>query len=203
MTAREPSQAPIFNYASMAHNTHFFFQTISPTGSSIPDALRKDLETSFSSIETLKREFVVTASAMFGPGFVWLVRAGPTDYRILTTYLAGSPYPGAHWRQQGSDMNTLGQNNTARDYLSSQINARRKQQAGGAGDLAPGGIQLEPLLCLSTWEHSWLLDWGVGREGHGGKAAFVESWWETIDWELVSGRTNFKTPDYLRSGLAE
>ena len=59
MTAREPNQAPIFNYASMAHNNHFFFQGISPTGTPMPDALRNELEASFSSIETLRREFIM------------------------------------------------------------------------------------------------------------------------------------------------
>lgn len=193
MTAREPNQAAIFNYASMAHNNHFFFQGIAPAGTPMPEDLRRELEASFSSIDTLRREFVATASAMFGPGFLWLVKAGPGDYRLLPTYLAGSPYPGAHWRVQSTDMNTVGNEGSARQYYSNQaLGARRR-----VGDLPPGGIELEPLLCLNTWEHAWLLDWGVGADGNGGKAAFVESWWNLIDWEKVHQRSGVARPEFL------
>lgn len=192
LTAREPNQAPIFNYASMAHNNHFFFQGISPTGTPMPDALRKELEASFSSIETLRREFVITASAMFGPGFVWLVKAGPGDYRLLPTYLAGSPYPGAHWRAQRTDMNTVGKDGSAKSFFRNQVGGARKRD----GDLAPGGIDLEPLLCLNTWEHAWLLDWGVGAGGQGGKMAYAESWWNLIDWEKVAQRSGVLRPEF-------
>ena len=185
MTAREPSQAPIFNYASMAHNNHFFFQGICPGGKPMPASLRHDLELNFSSIETLRRELVVTASAMFGPGFVWLVKSGPNQYKILTTYLAGSPYSGAHWRRQGSDMNTVGKDGSASDYYRNKVEAQRRK---AAAELPPGGIDVEPILCLNTWEHAWLLDWGVGREGHGGKTAFAEAWFEQVDWEQVARR---------------
>ncbi|KAK0763146.1 hypothetical protein N5P37_004130 [Trichoderma harzianum] len=193
MTAREPSQAPIFNHASMAHNNHFFFQGIAPQGTPMPDELRRELEASFSSIESLRLEFIVTASAMFGPGFVWLVKAGPGDYRLLPTYLAGSPYPGAHWRMQSTDMNTVGNDGSARSYLRNQsLGARRR-----VGDLPPGGIELEPLLCLNTWEHAWLLDWGMGVDGKGGKAAYVDAWWKLIDWEKVHQRSGVLRPEYM------
>ncbi|KAJ4170463.1 hypothetical protein NW754_006601 [Fusarium falciforme] len=193
LTAREPNQAPIFNYASMAHNNHFFFQGISPEGTPMPDVLRRELEASFSSIETLRREFIITASAMFGPGFLWLVKAGPGDYRLLPTYLAGSPYPGAHWRAQSTDMNTVGKDGTAQRFFRNQVHGARKRD----GDLPPGGIELEPLLCLNTWEHAWLLDWGVGAGGQGGKVAFAESWWNLIDWEKVAQKSGVLRPEFM------
>jgi Fe-Mn family superoxide dismutase len=192
MTAREPNQAPIFNYASMAHNNHFFFQGIAPEGTPMPDALRSELEASFSSIETLRREFIITASAMFGPGFLWLVKAGPGDYRLLPTYLAGSPYPGAHWRAQTTDMNAVGKDGSARTFMHNQAFGANKRNS----DLPPGGVELEPLLCLNTWEHAWLLDWGVGAGGQGGKAAFAESWWKLIDWEKVAQKSGVLRPGF-------
>ncbi|KAM3543466.1 hypothetical protein ARSEF1564_003613 [Beauveria bassiana] len=183
MTAREPNQAPIFNYASMAHNNHFYFQGIAPAPVAMPEKLRVDIEASFSSVETLRREMVLTASAMFGPGFVWLVKAGPGAYRVVSTYLAGSPYPGAHWRAQSTDMNTVGDQGSARSWFRTQTGPQHR-----GGNLPPGGIELQPLLCLNTWEHAWLLDWGHGAGGQGGKAAFAEAWWGIVDWELVSNR---------------
>ncbi|KAH7328813.1 superoxide dismutase [Stachybotrys elegans] len=194
MTAREPNQAPIFNYASMAHNNHFFFQGISPTGTPMHAELRKALEKSFSSIETLRREFIITASAMFGPGFVWLVKVNHSEFRLLTTYLAGSPYAGAHWRAQSTDMNTIGNSGSAYNYFKRQALGNRKAN----DELPPGGIDVEPLLCLSTWEHAWLPDWGVGIGGRGGKTAFAESWWELIDWEKVTARSGILDRPTLR-----
>ncbi|KAG6053136.1 hypothetical protein E4U17_005002 [Claviceps sp. LM77 group G4] len=184
LTAREPSQAPIFNYASMAHNNHFFFQGIAPEGTPMSNELRAGLEASFSSIESLRLEFIMTAAAMFGPGFVWLVRCGPANYRLLTTYLAGSPYPGAHWRAQSTDMNTVGNEGSGKPYMKNQSHGSMRPRGGG--DLPPGGINAEPLLCLNTWEHAWLFDWGVGARGQGGKVPYIESWWNLIDWEKIS-----------------
>ncbi len=198
-TAREPLEAALFNHASMAHNNHFFFERLSPTPTPIPDALKASLERSFGSLETLKQQFVVTAAAMFGPGFVWLVRTrDPSNgnsegFRILTTYLAGTPYPGAHWRQQSADMNTVGGVSPegragASRYFDKSTSAYSAAGLPSAGndDRAPGGIKLWPVLCLNTWEHVWLRDYGIGQNGMGGKVAFAEAWWDAIDWQVVN-----------------
>lgn len=216
-TARDPDQAPIFNHASMAHNTHFFFRALTPNPKPMPENLKRQLTTSFSSVETLRREITLTAASMFGPGFVWLVKTaspvgtnssvyssatdkpfrpgatyGPSspseqEYKILTTYLAGSPYPGAHWRQQSQDMNTVGANGSAAPYI------RNAQSAQGQNPgRAPGGLEVIPLLCLSTWEHTWLRDYGVG-----GKKAFAEAWWDSIDWSVVADLASIRArPSY-------
>lgn len=192
MTAREPAQAPIFNYASMAHNTHFFFKGLHPDGTAMPPKLREDLEMSFSSIDTLRRELILTAGAMFGPGFVWLVKGQKQDFKILNTYLAGSPYSGAHWREQAVDMNSRGQDGSAAQYFQHQTKGARgsqRQEPHVSEMKPPGGIDVVPVLCLSTWEHSWLVDWGFGGGGkEGGKVAFLEAWWDKIDWEGVAQR---------------
>ena len=60
--------------------------------------------------------------------------------------------------------------------------------AKGTKFLAPGGQDLDVLMCVSTWEHTWLRDWGFG-----GKRRFLEAWWQMIDWEKV----------YLHSGLQQ
>ncbi|GJC84160.1 37S ribosomal protein S26, mitochondrial [Colletotrichum liriopes] len=192
-SAQDPSQAPIFNHASMAHNTHFFFKHITPDPKPMPESLAAELTHSFSSIETLRREMILTASAMFGPGFVWLVKAGHQDYRVLTTYLAGSPYPGAHWRLQGTDMNTVGLGGSANHFFQRNAAAQRP------GQKPPGALEAVPLLCLNTWEHTWLRDYGLGVGGVGGKKAFAEAWWEVIDWEAVKNTADIPTrPNFMR-----
>lgn len=135
---------------------------------------------------------------MFGPGFVWLVKrnSGPAlefqNLAILTTYIAGSPYAQAHFRKQNKDMNTQ-TTNTSSDMPGTQ-------DVGTVGNfgpfsahrpnLTPGGVELEVLLGVSTWEHVWLLDHGVD-----GKRRYLEALWNRIDWNVVNERAKWnRTP---------
>jgi len=196
-TARDAESAAIFNHASMAHNNHFFFKHLSEGTVEIPGTLKNHLEASFGSIETLRQQMVYTAAAMFGPGFVWLVKhqqqGGFPTYKVLTTYLAGSPYPGAHWRRQDVDLNTaVGSTEkgmeTARKYLEdTAYGATGRNSADQRHKFAPGGIELTPLLCINTWEHVYLPDYGIA-----GKLAFAERWWNFIDWNLVAEEAALK-----------
>lgn len=190
-TSRSPEHAALFNYASMAYNNHFFFKSLvrppspphsrrnpqlhllthhpyplqTPDPAPIPDHLASKLGDSFSSPDSLRLEFLATANAMFGPGFVWLVSTGVSNQlRVLTTYLAGSPENNAHGRRQGRDQNT-----------SSGLPARVATAEPGLGS-----VQLKTVICVSTWEHVWLGDYGVG-----GKREFLRRWWERVDWEAV------------------
>lgn len=184
--------APTFNYASMLHNNDFFFRGLNSSENEKPMSgrLQAALEDSFGSVETLQREMLITASAMFGPGFVWLVKNGKSkDYRVLATYLAGSPYSSAHWRRQGIDMNTVeGPASTEKSGAAQEFIARSQLGAGAANgtrwkNTAPGGIDVIPLLCVSTWEHVYLRDYGVA-----GKKQYLNNWWNTVDWTKVSDR---------------
>ena len=57
-------------------------------------------------------------------------------------------------------------------------------QHSGGPKLAPGGVELDVLMCVSTWEHTWLRDWGVA-----GKREFLERWWECIDWGVIEANS--------------
>lgn len=187
----------------MAHNTHFFFENLkaaeepqadgTETPNPVPEKLKIALESSFSSMETLRLEMTTIANSMFGPGFVWLVKIRKlNEFRILTTYLAGSPYPDAHWRRQPVDNNTTeGPSSAEKTGLANEFFGRSALGAGAdngsqwAKNLAPGGIDVTPVLCLSTWENVWLRDYGVGAGGYGGKRQYVENWWRCVNWERV------------------
>lgn len=205
MSAREPGLAALFNYASMAHNNAFFFNGLSPEQTEMPSDLKVALERDFSSIETLRREIVTIACSMFGPGFVWLCKTREGKFTILTTYLAGSPYPGAHFRRQGVDMNTENDASVNRPMRNNILDSDPVNSVGAFGNhatrkpkLAPGGIDLLPVLCVNLWEHVYLPDYGLGakfsEDGRrlGGKQAYVESWWHTIDWNVVAGLAELK-----------
>lgn len=129
---------------------------------------------------------------MFGPGYTWLIKRNPSQkLSILNTYIAGSPFPGAHNRQQPIDAAST-QSNLLPGALPAWQSAsvRRPGDAGmsagavgrwkSSGQLAPGGVELEVLTCVSTWEHCWLMDWGIG-----GKRGYLEAWWDSIDWGVV------------------
>ena len=176
----------------MAVNNHFFFNCITPLPEPpvIKDSLKTQLEADFSSIDTLRADFIATANAMFGPGFVWLVKS--TDgakFKILVTYLAGSPFPGAHYRRQAVDMNTENMTDWAmgeagkgagQEYKPKDANKMpEKRQA------VPGAVRVVPVLCVNTWEHVYLTDWGVD-----GKKNFLEAWWSMIDWDVVANNAD-------------
>ncbi|KAK5124067.1 hypothetical protein LTR85_002264 [Meristemomyces frigidus] len=196
--ARDPTAASLFNHASMAHNNHFFFNSLSTSPMKIDriPTLQQSLSNTYGSMETLQGAFLDTAAAMFGPGFVWLVWARSLDnptsgvqrrgaWRILTTYLAGTPYPEAGYRQQGLDMN----NNSAASY-NAYTNGQPTNYVGAFGSwsqsgreqakLPPGGTNVMPVLCVNTWEHVWLRDYGMN-----GKRRFLKDWWEAVDWSQV------------------
>jgi Fe-Mn family superoxide dismutase len=216
-TARDPENAALFNYASMAFNNHFYFDGLSLTGEPVP--MPKELEgylsESFSSVETLKSEFLQTAHSMFGPGFVWLVRAKSTyrtnsqrPFHILTTYLAGSPLAGAHNRLQPKDLNT--ENIVTAGGVSNEnfVRSRVQNTVGSFGpwsraearsSTSYGGIDVVPVMCVNTWQHAWMFDWTVE-----GKWQFLQAWWDRIDWnhvQKIAIATSRKPNDALKAVL--
>lgn len=190
--ARQPDFAPVFNYASMAHNNDFFFKSLSPEETAPSDNFKRELESSFSSMETLQKTMINTADAMFGPGFVWLVQKAPEfnslhrghgrTYALLTTYHAGSPYPGAHWRLQSTDMATQDE-----ESVVNQVGSFGKLSKDKDAKVLLGGFKrhdaIVPLLCINTWEHVWLHDYKVSE-----KRKYAANWWKRIDWDAVEGR---------------
>ncbi|EEH45113.2 hypothetical protein PABG_11604 [Paracoccidioides brasiliensis Pb03] len=187
--ARDASMASVFNYASMAHNNHFFFNCLAPQQVPIPEHISNAINDSCSSVESLKAEFLATANAMFGPGFVWLVKAKDTgQFKILCTYIAGSPYADAHYRRQPVDMATQTTGITGGENLQQIRRLAPTNRVGSMGAyspqkkvMAPGAIDVHPILCVNTWEHVWLPDWGIG-----GKPKFLEAWWNRVNWNEVA-----------------
>lgn len=161
--------------------------------------LEQSLLKTFTSLDMFKKEFLDTANAMFGPGFVWLVwhrqQARQGSWKILPTYLAGTPLWDAHWRQQPVDMNTQNPRSagglTGADYarqthVQNTVGTvgKHSPDAADASKRAPGGANITPVLCINTWEHVWVPDWGID-----GKRDFLEAWWRRIDWSNVQALT--------------
>ncbi len=108
-------------------------------------------------------------------------------------------------------MNTVGgaspeAQSPVRDYLQKQASvfgassaASSSSQPSSEDRRAPGGIDVIPVLCLNTWQHVWLRDYGLGASGHGGKTLFAERWWDAVDWDAVAATANVaKAPRTLQ-----
>jgi Fe-Mn family superoxide dismutase len=129
---------------------------------------------------------------MFAPGFVWLVTddskasrySGETQQRrlhIYSTYGAGSPLSGAHFRKQLDK----------RTGISFDDQGKAKVTAQRIAETAT--LDVTPILCVSTWQHSYIHDHGVG-----GKEAFLEKWWNQINWTRAASRVEINNPNKSR-----
>jgi len=173
----------------------------------MPQRLGEKFVEDFSSLENLRDSMLAAAYSMFGPGFVWLVRtklsvgaggfnADARQFKILTTYLAGSPLAGAHNRRQPLDMNTqnVGTAEAAGSLRGLSEDAFRRQtevqnSVGTMGSHARsmgmptsfGGVEIEPCLCVNTWEHAYMFDFTIN-----GKMEFLNRWWNLVNWRQVA-----------------
>ena len=62
----------IFNNAAQAWNHDFYFQTLTPVRTEMPDLLKEKIEKAFGSVSDFKTEFIKAASTIFGSGWAWL-----------------------------------------------------------------------------------------------------------------------------------
>jgi Fe-Mn family superoxide dismutase len=124
--------------------------------------------------------------------------------KILRTYNAGSPLAGNHWRQQskGADFNDMFkyaekqfdlQNAITSDNMTKEEKDRAIRKVAedmGADQTISRTVQnikehstahdIQPILCVSVWEHSYIVDWRVNN-----KRQYLEAWWDRIDWQRV------------------
>jgi superoxide dismutase, Fe-Mn family len=182
----------------MACNNHIFFNCLSPTQTEPTPTFITDIEDSFSSYDTLRIELIETADAMFGPGFVWIVKDQDSGkMKLLCTYLAGSPFPLAHFRAQQNDMATF---NTSIQNAGRYMSSREPNNPTGSfgpysrfdqfNPRSPSGYRSYPILCVNTWEHAYLRDYGIG-----GKRMYLERWWDRVDWAVVETNAKVYGPE--------
>jgi superoxide dismutase, Fe-Mn family len=82
---------PVFNNAGQHWNHSVFWESLSPTGGSIPGVLEKKLVEDFGSVDKFKETFKTTAVGQFGSGWAWLVLARDGKLKITKTPNAGTP----------------------------------------------------------------------------------------------------------------
>ena len=183
----------------MAFNNHFFFSKLHHDTTTPSKAFIEEVKICFDSMDTLRTEMIETADALFGNGFVWLVKDdGLGMLRILCTYNAGSPLPQAHYRRQSRDMNTVYEH-VGRNAAETRRLNNVQNTAGNFGRFStPTGKLLAPtdaltggpVLCVGVWQHMWLRDYGVGA-----KRSYLENWWDRIDWTMVESSARDYGPE--------
>ena len=82
---------PVFNNAGQHWNHSVFWESLSPTGGSIPGVLEKKLVEDFGSVDKFKETFKTTAVGQFGSGWAWLVLGRDGKLKITKTPNAGTP----------------------------------------------------------------------------------------------------------------
>ncbi|KAJ4504744.1 hypothetical protein HRR83_003125 [Exophiala dermatitidis] len=207
INAHKPERAALYNHAAMANHTHFFWESL--TDAEDPVERRpglntmRSIEMDFESVDHLRSEFLEVADAMFGNGFVWLMKPPtPGGLTILATYNAGSPYSEAAPRRDNRDMATydgrqLAAQLSGRGGLGAgSLEERTLGRGGGLGvagsfgdfssaraNLYSGALNAQPILCVNVWQHQYIPDYGVL-----GKRAYLTAWWDHIDWQMVERR---------------
>ena len=81
----------IYNNAAQTWNHTFFFQSLTPEQTAVPDDLVGILTRDFGSVEQFKDAFTKAASTLFGSGWTWLVADKDGKLSILPMTNAGNP----------------------------------------------------------------------------------------------------------------
>lgn len=86
------AEGPIFNNAAQVWNHTFYWNCFKLQGGGAPKAKLADImEKQFGSFEEFKKQFSAKAIALFGSGWVWLVRKADGSLDIVSESNAGNP----------------------------------------------------------------------------------------------------------------
>ena len=81
----------IFNNAAQTWNHTFFFDTLTPRQTDMPDKLVRKLTENFGSPEAFRQEFTQKAVSWFGSGWVWLAEDADKMLHVVAEPNAGNP----------------------------------------------------------------------------------------------------------------
>ncbi len=89
--AKQDGKTAIFNNAAQVWNHTFYWNSLAPQGGAdVPDALSKQIDAAFGSLDACKAALLAAATGRFGSGWVWLVQEAG-KLRIVDTGNAEQP----------------------------------------------------------------------------------------------------------------
>ncbi|MDD5360072.1 MAG: superoxide dismutase [Sulfurovaceae bacterium] len=81
----------LFNNAAQVYNHTFYWNCLTPNETKISDSLKNNIEKEFESIDNFKKEFIASATSLFGSGWTWLVKKDDGSLAIINTSNADTP----------------------------------------------------------------------------------------------------------------
>lgn len=81
----------LFNNAAQAYNHTFYWNCLTPNQTKSSDNLQNAIEKYFGSMDNFKKEFIASATSLFGSGWTWLVQKSDRSLEILNTSNADTP----------------------------------------------------------------------------------------------------------------
>jgi Fe-Mn family superoxide dismutase len=91
-TAKDESQAKVFNNAAQVWNHTFFWRSMTPGGGGAPKAdLAERIDADFGSLDDFKKAFKEAATTQFGSGWAWLI-ADKGKLKVTKTPNAVTPF---------------------------------------------------------------------------------------------------------------
>jgi Fe-Mn family superoxide dismutase len=91
MQLPESVRTAVRNQGGGDYNHTFFWQIMSPGGTSIPSSLDNAVNKHFGTMQQFQQEFAAKAASVFGSGWAWLCRAPDKKLEIITTANQDSP----------------------------------------------------------------------------------------------------------------
>ncbi len=88
--ASDSSYQTLFNNAAQVWNHQFYWQSLKPAASPVPEKLKILIERDFGSVDELKNQLQAKGLSQFGSGWVWLVTEND-KLSILSTSNAQTP----------------------------------------------------------------------------------------------------------------
>jgi Fe-Mn family superoxide dismutase len=85
------SEGGLFNNSAQVFNHDFFWNGLTPGGSTISSDVEAALVEAFGSVEEFKTQFTNKAVTHFGSGWAWLVKDSSGKLSIISTANAGTP----------------------------------------------------------------------------------------------------------------
>ena len=81
----------LFNNAAQVYNHTFYWNCLTPDETKPSDNLQNAIEKYFGSMDNFKKEFIASATSLFGSGWTWLVQKSDGSLEIFNTSNADTP----------------------------------------------------------------------------------------------------------------
>lgn len=174
-TAKQTTEQHTFHFALQAHNNHFVFEQLADRSQAQRTKPSRYLmerlaDQDFTTLEEFREEFLLLADSMLGQGWVFLVERADKSLGLVRCHNDGTPY--FYGKNQSLDLNG------AVDEASFEaLSALKSRAARNDRDFNL------PVLGVNCWDHAYVNDYGVV-----GKADYLASFWDCINWDVINKR---------------